>query len=367
MITLETSNDELIETIKHEQNKVSYWLARKTGAKRERELAIELSRKCKLTRIPQTSDLVKFESQSGNIWYAYYRAYSVGDTVVVGTYSFMYKNSSGSITVYMPMNGPGGKLDRRVIIFPPHFFARMGQRLEIKIEGEDMIKRFLAMMNSMYVRFKGDSDKRKDEVEIVFSGAVWRGVCVNGDYRVIKASTFIKKTALSKKQRMIADESENIQKKTVKHKDYTTRLRIERGEGAQILKELAYNCFACHIRDNSFEIHFARCCMLVKLVGDYMGMKFTLDDMLEVWINDCATQECEIIDAFYRMGFVHFDISSIGFLEMYVTIWTLKELGCNLSDFELAYYFNNAMPKKEMCVDVDNDEFYRVTRKDFMV
>ncbi len=368
MVTIETSNDELLEIMKEEQQKAVYWLERKTGDKRAWEIEKALKKKCRETGIPQTSDLVKYKARSGNIWYAYYRAFPVGGMVFVASFAFLYKNSTGSVTVYMPFDGPGGEMDRRVLIFPPHFFARMGQNLGIKVESEDMIKRFLGMVQTMVINEKGDSDKRKAEVEMVFSGAVWRGIYLNEDIRVIKVSTFIKKTALSNKQKKEAEKFEGIQKKIVRHNEYTTRRRIEQGQGAQILKELASNSFTYHAWDDELESQFVKCAVMVKKVGDYMGMKFTFDDVLKVWIDDCATSKHEIIEAFFNMAFVFGDKMEIINWELTITSITLMRLGCYRPKNEMSYCLGMALSDfRRTWMSMAESEFFRVTRKDFMV
>lgn len=368
MVTIDTPNDELLNIMKEEHPKAVYWLERKTGDKRAWEIEKELKKKCRETGIPQTSDTVKYEARSGNIWYAYYRAFSVGGMVFVGSYAFLYKNSTGSVSVYMPVDGPGGEKDRRILFFPPHFFARMGQNLGIKVESEEMIKRFLGMMNTMAINEKGDSDKRKEEVEMVFSGAVWRGVYLGEDKRIIKVSTFIRKTALSKKQKAEADKFEGMQKKIVRHVEYTTRRRIEEGQGAQILKELAANCFTYHAWDDGLEYSFLQCSVLVKKVGDYMGMKFTFDDVLKVWIDDCATSKPEFIEAFFKAAFVLGDKMQVINWELSIAGLTLIRLGCPRPMKEIIYCMDVVLSDfLTTWTDMVEDEFFRVTRKDFMV
>lgn len=367
MVTVNTSNDELLSIIKDEQMKAVYWLNRKTSDKQYYEIEKTLKTECRKTGVPQTSELVKYEAQSGNTWYAYFRAFPEGNSIFVASYAFLCKKTKDGFVVYMPMDSDGNCTDKRVLIFPPHFFDRIKDRLGVEVSDEDVIKRFLGMVQTMAINEKGDSDKRKAEVEMVFSGAVWRGVYRNEDKRVVVASTFITKLTLSKRDKRVADKFERIQSKVVQHKEHTTRKRIENGEGGQIIKELAANVFAFQASSGDLENYFAMCAVMVKKVGDYMGMTFTFDDVLKIWIDDSSNPN-GVARTFFELAFVLKDSMKETQKMLNIVGMTLMFLGCNKPMNEVNYCVRVALADfSDTWVEMTEDRFFTVKRKDFRV
>lgn len=242
MVNLSTPNNELIHELNADYEKLGYWMKKKIGGEKKlARLQYQLILNYKITGKTQTSEPVEYISANGNKWYGYYKTVKIGGIIYPNSLGFCYYETYGSIGAFVPVSNKSIEGCDGCVIFPSHFFLRLSQRLGVGVRSREVIKRFLEMLDNMVIQYKGDSEKRKDEVEVSFSGSVWRGYWKNGDSRVIELNTFLKHTELSKSQKDKAEELQNVQNTYNPRSKETDYQRILSGDAESWVNELLEN------------------------------------------------------------------------------------------------------------------------------
>lgn len=242
MINLSTPNEELIRELNADYEKLGYWLKKKVGGEKKVAcLQDQLFTKYHLTGKTQTSEPMEYISANGNKWYGYYKTIKIGNQVCPVSVGFCYYETYGSIGAFVPVSRTSIEGCDGVIIFPSHFFLRLSQRLGVGVRSREVVKRFLEMIDNMVIEYKGDSETRKDEVEVSFSGSVWRGHWRNGDSNVTELNTFLKHTELSKLQKRNAEELQGVQNTYTPKSKETDLQRLLNGDAVSWVEELLRN------------------------------------------------------------------------------------------------------------------------------
>ena len=242
MINLSTPNEELLKELDSDYRKLGYWMEKKVGGQRKKqELQDNLVKKYLLTGKVQTSNPLEYISTNGNKWYGYYKTFNIGGIPLANSIGFIYYETYGSIGAFVPISSKSVQGCDGVVVFPSHFFLRLSQRLGVGVRSREVIKRFLDIIDNMVIEYKGDSDKRKDEVEVSFSDSVWRGYWKNGDPRVVVLNTFLKHTELSETNKRKAKALQNCQNNYIPRSKETDFHRLMYGDAEKWVNELLNN------------------------------------------------------------------------------------------------------------------------------
>jgi hypothetical protein len=242
MINLSTPNKDILKELNEDYEKLGYWMKKKVGSEKKlAKLKDRIVREYHRTGKNQTSDPIEYISTNGNRWYGYYRTFNIGGIVYAHSAGFCYYETYGSIGAFVPINSKSVQGCDGVVIFPSHFFLRLSQRLGVGVRSREVVKRFLEMLDNMVIQYKGDSEVRKDEVEVSFSGSVWRGQWRGGDSSVIELNTFLKHTELSKSQNAKAVDLQNKQMTYIPRSKETDLQRLMTGGAESWVNELLDN------------------------------------------------------------------------------------------------------------------------------
>ena len=242
MINLSTPNKELIQELNADYEKLGYWMKKKIGGEKKlSQLQNELVRQYHLTGKVQTSEPIEYISANGNKWYGYYKTVKIGGIIYPNSMGFCYYETYGSIGAFVPISNKSIEGVDGVVIFTSHFFLRLSQRLGVGVRSREVVKRFLEMLDNMVIQYNGDSDKRKDEVEVSFSGSVWRGYWRHGDSNVVVLNTFLKHVELPSRQKDKAVELQNVQATYTPRSKETDYQRISYGGAESWVNELLEN------------------------------------------------------------------------------------------------------------------------------
>lgn len=278
MINLSTPNKELIAELNADYEKLDYWMKKKVGGEKKlARLKDMLIAKYYITRKTQTSEPVEYISSNGNKWYGYFKTMKVGGLIYTHSVGFCYYETYGSIGVFVPVSKTSIFGCDGVIIFPSHFFLRLSQRLGVGVRSREVVKKFLEMLDNMVIQYKGDSEHRKDEVEVSFGDSVWRGHWRNGDSNVTELNTFLKHTELSKKQKDEAGDLQNKQNTYIPRSKETDFHRLENGNAEEWVKELLDN-----VNDNRGVFDYVTSAYFnyyntTYLVAEEIGMEMTAE------------------------------------------------------------------------------------------
>lgn len=242
MINISTPNKELLAELNSDYEKLGYWIKKSVGSeKRLSELKNKLVKSYRKTGKNQTSEPIEYISPNGNRWYGYYRTFNIGGIAYAHSAGFCYYETYGSIGAFVPISSKSIQGCDGVVIFPSHFFLRLSQRLGVGVRSREVVKRFLEMLDNMVIQYKGDSNLRKDEVEVSFSDSVWRGHWRKGDSSVIELNTFLKHSELSKSQNDKAVDLQNKQMTYIPRSKETDFQRLMTGGAESWVNELLDN------------------------------------------------------------------------------------------------------------------------------
>lgn len=279
MINLSTANQELIKELNQDYEKLGYWMKKKIGG--DKKLAMlqqKLIRQYHATGKTQTSEPIEYISSNGNKWYGYYRTFKIGGMVFANSAGFCYYETYGSIGAFVPMSNKSIEGVDGVVIFPSHFFLRLSQRLGVGVRSREVVKRFLEMLDNMVFQYKGDSDKRKDEVEVSICDSVWRGHWKNGDSNVVELNTFLKHIELSNKDRRKAEDLQNYQYTHIPRSKETDYQRLISGDAESWVKELLDNVndkkSVCDLAVSAYFNYYNT----THFVAEEVGIKLTPED-----------------------------------------------------------------------------------------
>lgn len=239
MINLSTPNKELLKELNADYAKLGYWMKKKVGGEwKLAELQDKLMKDYYRTGEVQTSEPIEYISANGNRWYGYYKTVKIGGMVCPNSVGFCYYETYGSIGAFVPVSNKSIQGCDGCVIFPSHFFLRLSQRLGVGVRSREVVKRFLEMLDNMVIQYKGDSELRKDEVEVSFSGSVWRGHWREGDSSVIELNTFLKHSELTKSQNAKAVDLQNKQNTYIPRSKETDLHRLMTGDAEAWVNEL---------------------------------------------------------------------------------------------------------------------------------
>lgn len=239
MINLSTPNEELLKELNSDYAKLGYWMKKKVGGEwKLAELQAKLMRDYYRTGKVQTSEPIEYISANGNRWYGYYKTVKIGGLICPNSIGFCYYETYGSIGAFVPTSNKSIQGCDGCVIFPSHFFLRLSQRLGVGVRSREVVKRFLEMLDNMVIQYKGDSELRKDEVEVSFGGSVWRGQWREGNSSVIELNTFLKHTELTKSQNAKAVDLQNKQNTYISRSKETDLHRLMTGDAESWVNEL---------------------------------------------------------------------------------------------------------------------------------
>lgn len=284
MINLSTPNKEMLAELKDNYRRADYWVKKKVGGEKKlQELYLQLLQEYYRTGKTQVSEPIEYISPNGNRWLLFVRTCKVGNRVMPLTTGFCYYETYGSIGAYMLMGSKSIAEKDGVVIFPSHFFQRLDEKLGLGVRSREVVKRFVEMIDNMVIQYKGDSDKRRDEVEVSFFDSVWRGRLRNGDRHFVELNTFIPHKQLgSKKQFENAKELQKAQLSHITHTKESDLKMIEEGDAEAWVKSLLHDVNETHVQDSVTGAYFYFY-NLTNLVGEEVGIEVaaeTFDDLL---------------------------------------------------------------------------------------
>lgn len=285
MITSMSPKDEILKVCIEENEKAQYWFRKQTNNRKWNEIADTLILQHKKTGMPHSSEMIEYTARSGNKWCSFIRSRKIGNCYGTFLQSFMYRETLGSIEVFnVTSKGCVGGGSDGVMIFTSHFFLRMAQKLGVAANTKEIAKRFLSLSDGMVFHEKGDSKKRKAELEISFMGIIWRGVYKNGDKRVVEIKTMLKRAELTYKEKKSLKDVEAAQNNVVYHNKGTDLERIENKDVSWIY-ELYNNSFILHTNDFVSSV-FEDCVALTKMTADRLCVDYTFDDYMSFYVAD---------------------------------------------------------------------------------
>ncbi len=202
MVNLSTPSDQLLRELRYDYEKALYWLKKHFGGEKGYEdMRDRLLMKCEATRQPQSSETVDYTSANGNKWicfeHAKYYPESYGSFCM--PHAICYYETAASIGVFClgHSQDPKNKKPTSCIIFTPHFFSRMTERLGITPNGKEMVKRFLEYVPQMSIQQSEPDEQGVIHVDVRLPGSVGRGIRKKGREDVFEIRTFLTDKQLS--------------------------------------------------------------------------------------------------------------------------------------------------------------------------
>lgn len=200
MINLSTPNEELLEELKSDYNRVVHWFSTKRfTSRRLRQNAYVLERKCIDNDMQfATGEPEEFLTKNGNKWIIFQKARRCEGEILPEIQTFCFYNTLGSAGAFVP-SFVGGKIDS-CVIFTSHFFLRLKQRLGLEYVNKDVIQRFIEYIGSFHSESLGEGKHGKNEVIIYLNGAVGYGVFRDENCNILEVKSFLKETELTRFQ-----------------------------------------------------------------------------------------------------------------------------------------------------------------------
>lgn len=287
MITSQSTNEEILSAVYAELPKAEYWFEKRFKDNRETSrIRRKILDEHRRTGQVQIGGHVEYHSPSGNQWSAFLRSAKVGGEFIAQKCSFIYRETIGSFEIILPVDGYSAynQIWKGVLIFTNHFFLRMRQRVGVeKIDLEAAI-RLLSCVDHTIFHQKGDSNKRKNEIEISIMGTVWRGVYRDKDEHVMELKTMIPKTELSKRDRKGLLKIDRAQQNAVFHQKDIDVDRIK-NQDRSLLSEMYDNAFVLGVNDRLSEI-FYDFTHITKLTFDRLCVPFDFDEYINLLLKD---------------------------------------------------------------------------------
>lgn len=208
MVNLSTPSDQLLKELCYDYEKALYWLKKHFGGEKGYEdMRDRLLDKCQATHEPQTSEVVEYTSQNGNHWlcFEHARYYPDSHDSFCMPHAICYYETAASIGIFClgHSSDPMKKKPSSCIIFTPHFFTRMAERLGIEPNGKEMVRRFLEYVPQMNIQQYEPNEKGEVHVDVRLPGSVGRGIRKKGDENVFEIRTFLTDKQLSNSERKI--------------------------------------------------------------------------------------------------------------------------------------------------------------------
>ena len=126
IITLQTTNEQLLKVFNEEMEGAQRWLNKKTMSRQGGNAMIALGEKVRRTKKSAISELIDYQPKSGNKWKVCYKVEYYNGEIVIVPCLLMYYETIGSIGIFAPLN-IGYSIEKAqggVIIFTSHFFHR---------------------------------------------------------------------------------------------------------------------------------------------------------------------------------------------------------------------------------------------------
>lgn len=287
MITAISSNEELLNAVLEEQPKAYYWFDKRYKDNRETSrLRRKITDEHKKTGEVQVGGYVEYLSRSGNRWVVYLRTARTGGFYCTQKASFVYRETFGSIEVIVPMDlkAVAGGRPQGVMVFTSHFFLRMQQRLGVEKIDIEAVIRLVASIKHTIINAKGDSKRRKHEMEISIMGTVWRGIYRNGAKNIIEVKTMLTKLELSRREKQALQRVDKAQEHAVIHVKEIDMQRIEEKDHS-LLAEMYDNSFVLDVDDTLSELFFDFT-FLTKLTFDRLCIPFDFDEYMQFLLDD---------------------------------------------------------------------------------
>lgn len=361
MINLSTPNKEMLAELKSDYSKANYWIEKKTGGgKKVEELKMKLMRDYYRTGKTQVSEPIEYISPNANRWLFFFRTQKVGDYIVPMSVGFCYYETYGSIGAFM-LTGSKSVVEKDgVTIFPSHFFQRLDEKLGLGIRSREVVMRFMEMIDNMVIQYKGDSDKRRDEVEVSFFDSVWRGRLREGDRHFIELSTFIPhKNLSSRKQLEKARKLQEVQKSHVPNTRETDLEQLEHGDAEAWVSRLLDNVNGGTIQNHVTKSYFYLY-NLTELVGEQVGIKVdaeTFDGLLEAEAR--GEHRMGMIKTIYQLSYDLLDDDEFGAKVHAFIFLVLRKFGYTGSSDDLLRHHEAAVKKYLEWLDKRKESFNR--------
>lgn len=176
LINWKSKPEDLIKTVEEEFERARHWLKKSTSSKAVREQISRLAYNASITgEVQRLPNVVEYTSKAGNRWLCLItvdKDYNIFEGLMMYglTESYMW-----SIT--LPSHNGGwivGKGKTEAVVFTPHFFQRLYERVGIENDDRIMALRNFAMVaRTMVVRFS--EGKSRDEVLGKITGCICYG------------------------------------------------------------------------------------------------------------------------------------------------------------------------------------------------
>lgn len=359
MIKLSTPNEQMLAELKDDYRRADYWIMKKAGGKKKLdELQNQLMYDYYRTGKTQVSEPIEYNSPNGNRWLLFVRTQKVGEYITPTPMGFCYYETLGSIGAFMLMGTKSVAEIDGVVIFPSHFFLRLDEKLGLGIRSREVVKRFVEMIDNMIIQYKGDSEKRQDEVEVSFFDSVWRGRLRNGDRHFIELSTFIPHSHLSsKKQLEKAKELQEAQLSHITHSKETDLKQLEEGDAEAWVKNLIRDVNETRVRDHVTGAYFY-IYNLTELVGKEVGIEVTPEVFDELLLSEARGEHrLGIIKTIYYLAYDLFSDDEFGTNVHACIFVTLRKLGYTGTVEDLSEHHEVAVKKYLEWLDKRKDAF----------
>lgn len=268
----------MLAELKDDYRRADYWIQKQVGGeKKMRELQAKLLKEYYKTGKTQVSEPIEYISPNGNRWLLFVRTQKIGTYITPLPMGFCYYETYGSIGAYLLTGSKSAVEKDGVVIFPSHFFQRLDEKLGLGVRSREVVMRFVEMIDNMIIQYKGDSDKRRDEVEVSFFDSVWRGRFRDGDRHFVELNTFIPYKQLSSKTQLgKAKQLQNIQLSHVPHTKESDWKQIEEGDAEGWVKSLLRDINETHVQDSVTGAYFYYY-NLTSLVGEEVGIEVSVE------------------------------------------------------------------------------------------
>lgn len=340
MITSLSTNEEIMEAMKSEKTKVVYWLRKRYPDNRETfRLCERMKSDHRRTGQTQCSEPIEYTAPSENRWLAFLKTTNTGGHYDVNTVAFIYRETVASVEAIVPMGEDAGRWFNgvdRVMVYTPHFFQRMAERIGISQVDRATVMRLLSAIEDVVLNPKGDSKKRHDEVEVSVMGTVWRGIFRNGDKRIVEMKTILPKTSLTQKERGKLKKLDKAQQNAVLHYKDSDLERIANGDPS-LLGEMYDNAFVLGV-DDSLSSVFQDMAVLVKLTADRLNVTYTFDEFM-LYLLQNMKGERDYWDLMIETAYDTTDIRKVLDNTMAMVVCTLKNFGCKFPEMDIARFF----------------------------
>ena len=273
MINLNTPNEVMLEELATDYEKARFWAEKTIKKSQNKPMLRRMFTDHRRTGKTQYSDIILYTSTNGNKWCMYWTTDLSSGRLGVRPRGFAYYETEGSIGAFLPMSDESGGI-KKCVILPSHFFLRLKQRLGIEHINKETIQRLTEPLESLVLDYKGNSDKRKHEIEVSISGSVWRGVFRDGDVRVVDVRTFLTERSLSRKEQAKAQNLAEAQMGAAAHSRRSVKERMDKGEAHLVFEELFRNEDEYHI-SGSLPYSYAVFSTLSEIIIRSLGMDFS--------------------------------------------------------------------------------------------